>query len=467
MVTKRIRTSLLWMTVLVVVLLSLTLAVAGYQIYQANMIEQYQNYAGDAIECIARQIDGDDMERCIELGTKSEAYNRIQRLANDFKETHNLTYIYIIKPLKIGPPHNMMDVLAATTAWERENEAGALTDLGVITDDAYPADVAARYMERMDHDPTVTFFRNDTDFGNIYTAIRPIFNSAGEPIAVICGDIMINDITNAAQKYALAAFLTSLAFSALVLVLINLWIERRIAGPLGRLQKSASDFEEKCHKRADVSELTIEDPLIKTGDEIQALSDSIVSMVQDVQAYAKDLVAKDNEISSMKEHVSKMDVLAYRDALTGAGNKAAYEKAVGRLEWDALAADVHFALVVTDLNYLKRINDGYGHDKGNEYIKSAFALMREVFANSPIFRVGGDEFVVIVQDEESARCAQLTDDLRKRAWSTMRDSSLDPWQRVSLACGYAVYEQGDDMAAVFARADAAMYEDKRRMHAER
>ena len=53
------------MIVLVVVLLSLTLAVAGYQIYRANMIERYQNYAGDAIGCIARQIDGDDMERCI------------------------------------------------------------------------------------------------------------------------------------------------------------------------------------------------------------------------------------------------------------------------------------------------------------------------------------------------------------------------------------------------------------------
>ena len=221
MVTRRIRTSLLWMIVLVVVLLSLTLAVAGYQIYRANMIERYQNYAGDAIGCIARQIDGDDMERCIESGTKSEAYNRIQLLANDFKETHDLMYIYIIKPLKIDPPHNMMDVLAATTAWEREHEADTLTDLGVITDDAYPADVAAQYMGRMDHDPTVTFFRNDTDFGNIYTAIRPIFSSAGEPIAVICGDIMINEINNAAQKYALAAFVVSLVFSALALVLIN------------------------------------------------------------------------------------------------------------------------------------------------------------------------------------------------------------------------------------------------------
>ncbi|MDO4405449.1 MAG: GGDEF domain-containing protein [Atopobiaceae bacterium] len=467
MVTKRIRTSLLWMIILVVALLSLTLAIAGFHIYRINMIRHYQNYAGDTIDCIARQIDGDDMERCIATGTKSKAYDRIQLLANDFKETHDLLYIYIIKPLKIDPPHNMMDVLAATTAWERDNEADTLTDLGVVTDDAYPADVAEQYMARMDHDPTVTFFRNDTDFGDIYTAIRPIFNGKGEPIAVICGDIMIDDITGAALNYALAAFLASLAFSAWALLLISLWIERRIAGPLGRLQRSASDFEEKCRSRADLHELTMGDPLIRTGDEIQALSDSIVSMVQDVQAYAHDLIAKDNEIVSMKEHVNKMDVLAYRDTLTGAGNKAAYEKATGRLEWDILAGNAHFAIVVTDLNYLKHVNDSYGHDKGDEYLRSAYNLMREVFVDSPIFRVGGDEFAVIVQHEELARCTQLIDELKRRAWGTMQDSSLDPWQRVSLACGYASYEPGNDVAAVFAQADANMYEDKRRMHAQR
>ena len=50
------------------------------------------------------------------------------------KESHDLEFIYIIKPLKIDPPGNMMDVLAACTKYEREFEADELTDLGVISD---------------------------------------------------------------------------------------------------------------------------------------------------------------------------------------------------------------------------------------------------------------------------------------------------------------------------------------------
>jgi len=455
------------MTILLVLSLAVVLTFLSFEIYRTGMIERYQNYAGDVIDCIARRADGDDLEQCIQTGKKSEAYEELQLLANDFKETHDLIYIYIVKPLKAEPPHNMMDVLAATTAWEREYEADTLTDLGVISDDMYPADVAAQYLARMDHDPTVTHFRNDTDFGHIYTAIRPLFNNAGDPIAVICGDVMVNDINNAAQKYILVAGLVSLVFSALVLVLINLWIGRRIANPLGRLQHSTSDFEEKCRMRADVSELTMEDPHIDTGDEIQALSDSVVSMVQDVQAYANDLLSKDNEILSMKEYVSKMDNLAYRDALTGAGNKAAYEKAAARLESDILAGSARFAIVMADLNYLKRINDTYGHDKGNEYLRGVCQLMREVFVDSPVFRVGGDEFVAIVQGEELKRRPQLIEELRRRAKETRENANLEPWQQISVACGYSSYDAGEDVATVFAHADAAMYEEKRLMHAER
>ena len=102
-----------------------------------------------------------------------------------------------------------------------------------------------------------------------------------------------------------------------------------------------------------------------------------------------------------------MDELAYRDSLTGAGNKAAYEKAVRKLDWDILAGTADFAIVMGDLNYLKRINDSYGHDKGNVYIKGMHAMLAEAFQESPIFRIGGDEFVVIVQDRELECCEDL------------------------------------------------------------
>ena len=471
---RKIRTSLLAMTVVLVILLSIVLAVAGFSIYRQDMIARYQNYAGDAIDCIAHSIDGDDLERCIETGEKSEKYQALQALANDFKETHDLIYLYIIKPLKPDPPDNMMDVLAAVTEYELTYEADTLTDLGNLTGDFYPSEIATQYMARMDHDPAVTYFRNDSDFGKIYTAIRPIFNNKGEPIAVLCGDIEIGEINGAAQKYALSAAIVSLVFFAVSLLFVNLWIGKRIVKPIQKLQDAAGAFEDKCRRRADVEELVMRDPEIHTKDEIEGLSASIVSMVQDVQGYAKDLLRKEEELSrkdteilSMKEYVSQMDELAYRDSLTGAGNKAAYEKAARKLGWDILAGTADFAVVMGDLNYLKRINDSYGHDKGNVYIKGMYAMLAETFTESPIFRIGGDEFVVIVQDRELERCEALVEGLRDRMKKTMRDGNLKPWERISTAFGIGRYAAGDDVEAVFKKADIAMYEEKKRMHAER
>lgn len=464
---RPLRRSLLSVTIVFVVLISLVLAAMGFVIYRRDMIARYQNYAGDAIDFIARCVDGDDLEQCIDTGEKTEKYEALQLLANDFKETHDLVFIYIIKPLKKEPPDNMMDVFAAYTSWGKADGTDGLTDLGNLTGDAYPVDVAEQYMARMDHDPTVTYFRNDTDFGDIYTAIRPIFNSSGEPIAVICGDILLDDLQAAVLHYAMAAGVISLAAAVLVILLMNYWYGRRIVNPIAKLQRAAEQFEEKCCRHADVSELVIDDPEIHTGDEIEALSESLISMVQDVQGYAYDLLEKDNEISSMKEYVSKLDTLAYRDTLTGAGNKAAYEKAAKKLESDIRRGTASFAIVMADLNYLKRINDTYGHDKGNDYIRKMYGMIKAVFKESTVFRIGGDEFLIIVQGEEMEQCGDKIQKIKESMKKTMEDDQLKPWKQISTAFGYALYEKGDTLRTVFKRADAEMYADKKKMHAER
>lgn len=468
---KTLRTSLLSTSIVVVVLLSAVLAYAGFRIYSADMIKFYQNYAGDTIDFLARGIDGDDLQDCINTGVKSEKYKELQRLMNDVKETHDLIYIYIVKPSAEEPPYNIVDVMAAVTQFELDHESDELTDLWVAAGDLYPPEVTQKYLERMDKNPAVTYFRNDTEFGRIYTAIRPVFNSKGEPVAVICGDIEIDDILGAAWTYMLMAGITALVFAASTLVLLNIWFGRRIIRPISKLQESAGEFENKCHMRADLAELVMNDPEIHTGDEIEALADAIVSMVEDVQDYASDLVekeqlisAKDCEISSMQDHVSKLDALAYSDVLTGAGNKTAYEKAVVYLNNEMMKGNVRFALVMADLNHLKLINDSYGHDKGNAYIKGMYKYMKEGFKESSIYRIGGDEFVVIAQGEEMDQCGELIEKIRENMHKSMENAGLEPWERVSAAMGYAVFEEGDDVEAVFRRADSNMYADKKRMH---
>ena len=103
-----------------------------------------------------------------------------------------------------------------------------------------------------------------------------------------------------------------------------------------------------------------------------SLSAALSSMCVDMRAYAEELIESERKLSSMQAHVKKMDVLAYREALTGAGNKAAYEKEVLRLDWDIMMDQAQFVLIMADLNYLKRVNDTFGHDHGNLYIQRMY-----------------------------------------------------------------------------------------------
>lgn len=186
-----------------------------------------------------------------------------------------------------------------------------------------------------------------------------------------------------------------------------------------------------------------------------------------MKKYPKTRIVSDTEVSSMREYVSQLDELAYRDSLTGAGNKAAYEKAAQKLNSDIDAGNVDFGIVMCDMNYLKRINDNFGHDKGNLYIQNMYRMLSSVFKTSTAFRIGGDEFAVIVQGEELNHCRELIDSLKKQMHEGTKGADLEPWQKISTAIGFAKYETGDRVEDVFRKADASMYEEKRKMHAER
>ena len=461
--------SLIRISVIIVIFISISVGTLCFDIYRRDMINRYQNYAGDAINFLSRCIDVDDLEQCMRTGIKSDKYLELQALSNDFKENHDLYYIYIIEPLKADPPDNMMDVFAAYTSWGKADGTDGLTDLGNYTGDAYPRAVALQYMNRMDTDTTVTYFRNDTDFGKIYTAIRPLINSKGEPVAVICGDILIDDIYQAAYTYAIAIVIVALIAGFLVIVALNRWYDRRIVRPIRSLENATGMIEDKCRRRAPVAELVMDNLNIHTHDEIESLSDSISSMVEDIRDYASDLVDKDKKLSDMQNKNSQLEALANRDSLTGIRNKTAYDNEIKSLEWNLKLGKTEFGIGVVDLNYLKIINDTYGHDKGNEAIKNICHIVCVVFAHSPVFRVGGDEFAIILKGQDLENIDFLIDKFNQELSDLANNKDLSPWEAVSAAIGYATYDSDKDAGAinVFKRADNNMYENKKKMHAER
>ena len=150
---------------------------------------------------------------------------------------------------------------------------------------------------------------------------------------------------------------------------------------------------------------------------------------------------------------------ANRDSLTGVKNKRAYAQAETEIDEKISRREQGpFAMVVCDLNGLKQINDTLGHKQGDAFISSTCAMICDVFCHSPVFRIGGDEFAVILQDRDyncrGELAGQLAETLDAHQHSGMRP----------LAFGMSEYNPASDMRVqdVFERADRLMYEDKKK-----
>jgi diguanylate cyclase (GGDEF)-like protein len=170
-----------------------------------------------------------------------------------------------------------------------------------------------------------------------------------------------------------------------------------------------------------------------------------------------------------EEKANSMQELAVKDSLTGIRNKTAYDYEVEKLEKDIADGFIEFGLAMVDLNFLKKINDTYGHEKGNISIRRLCMLVCEVFDHSPVFRIGGDEFIVILKFRDYKNVDALIEDFNNRLNDIQNDDELNPWEKISAAIGYHKFEKNVDKTVddVFKKADQAMYKHKVAMKAER
>ena len=109
----------------------------------------------------------------------------------------------------------------------------------------------------------------------------------------------------------------------------------------------------------------------------------------------------------------------------------------------------------------KRINDSYGHKAGDNYIRGCCHMIFEEYKHSPVFRIGGDEFIVILQGQDYENRLQHLESMRSTFERTFTQDNVDPWENYSASVGMAEYASDDStVELVFKRADKAMYADK-------
>ena len=159
----------------------------------------------------------------------------------------------------------------------------------------------------------------------------------------------------------------------------------------------------------------------------------------------------------MNKRTKESEIIANIDPMTGVKSKHAWllkEKEVNN--YIDSGSMEPFAIAVCDVNGLKKINDTLGHKAGDEYICSASQMVCEIFQHSPVYRIGGDEFVLVLTGRDY--------DSRKILMKQLHDRSIEHIGsgKVVVSGGYSDFDGKKDKSfhEVFERADALMYEEK-------
>ena len=377
----------------------------------------------DISNTAAAMIDGDALRAVTPEDEGTEDYETIMRTLTYFQDNIDLKYIYCIRVMGDGTFTFGLDPTV-----EDPGEFGSPI---VYTKALYSASQGTAAADD-------TFYQDA--WGTFYSAYSPVFDSAGKVAGVIAVDFdaawFHEQLAVLSRTTIIVALLSLLVGGAIVTVIVTR-SQRQIKSIHGQL----NELENVLMKEMGSSPVEEEAPQnVDSTASIDALGRHIQFMQDE-----------------LKTQIAQVHGHAYQDSLTGVKSIRAYlemEKAMGEQLADGTLTE--FAIVVCDVNGLKKVNDTLGHKAGDELIRRACRMVCDVFSHSPVYRVGGDEFTVFLSGRDYEH--------RRRLMKELHELSSDhiSTNEVIVAGGMAEFIPGQDtrISDVFKRADEAMYSEK-------
>lgn len=245
-----------------------------------------------------------------------------------------------------------------------------------------------------------------------------------------------------------ARLFANISIISLIILLLacifTMFYTRHIAKPLKQLTEAAENVDKGNYDY----KLTYD-----KDDEVGKLTKTFQRLVDDI-----------------KKHIGDLNSKVFTDALTMIKNKAAFTTACNEIQSqiDNKKLTQPFAIGIFDCNNLKYINDVFGHEKGDIYLRKASSAICNVFLHSPVFRIGGDEFAVILRNYDYKH----KDALLKQFDILKEENNIsieNKWEKLDIAMGFADFDEQSDqyVADVVRRADKLMYENKQKLKAGR
>ena len=306
---------------------------------------------------------------------------------------------------------------------------------------------------------------NSEVYGPLVTAGYPVMQK-GEIIAYLCVDISMQEIEAKGRSYVFLTAVCILVLAILILTISLSYVGKYLIRPIEQLTATAKNY---CSEQNGMVHHAFEALSVVNHDEISQLLTSMKQMEADMNAQVTALMDTRVVLKETEEKANTLETLAVKDPLTGIGNRRAYEEEARKLNVEIADGLSDFGIAMIDLNYLKVINDTYGHEKGDVAIKILSDLTCDVFKRSQVFRVGGDEFVVLLKSKDFVNIEDRIREFNDRILGLQEDELRRPWEKISAAIGFSAFDAATDRTVddAFERADKAMYDRKAAMKAER
>jgi diguanylate cyclase (GGDEF)-like protein len=247
---------------------------------------------------------------------------------------------------------------------------------------------------------------------------------------------------------------------AAALALATALLARRLTRPLNSL---SSVVEQRARAGA-IDGALPPIPVIGTFHEAQVLSQAMREMVLGEERHVHLLQTMNEQLeSTVAARTAELQKLVMRDALTGLLNRRALMQALPEAMRRSVRLQKPCAVMFLDLDGFKKINDTHGHEEGDELLRQfGQRIVHAVRGTDTVARLAGDEFVVILENLAAPNDAEA---MGRKIMPRLREPFYLKAATVSLSAsiGVAVHvaEAGEDLDALLARADRAMYQAKR------
>ena len=293
---RRLSSIIIIICVVFGLLLSFGIGIIGYREYSNGMTEKYQLYLSNLLDYVSSSIDADNIDMCLHSEEINERFLEDANLLDNIKEQYDIAYLYVIKPLNTEVSDNVMNIMFGETEEEKNVYKETKEEqFSRLTGTDYSPEIAKEFLDAMMSEAEYSYFENITEYGYMYSAIKPLKNSSGETIAVLAADIDMLDVINTKKSYVLYVSVGGIILTLIFVIIQMLMLNKRVVHPIEKLNVAAKQYVNQMNDMVKPEELSFNMVKINSHDEIECLTDSVFTLSDSVKKYMTDIITMSKE----------------------------------------------------------------------------------------------------------------------------------------------------------------------------